>query len=112
VIHGGFNTALDCLEAGVPMVVVPIAFEQPGTSARVRAAGAGVVIPYRNVTRRSVRAGLARILSDASYRRAAEGFASRLSEMNGADHAADRILAACAQGRHPFATAQAYLVPA
>jgi len=99
VIHGGFNTVLDCLAAGIPMVVIPIAFEQPGTAARLHAAGAAVVIPRRRVTRQSLRAALTRVLHIRSFRSAAETFADRVTRMDGAAYAAERILGACLHHR-------------
>ena len=50
VTHGGLNTVLDALAAGVPMVVVPIAFEQGAIAARIERCGAGLVIPPRRLT--------------------------------------------------------------
>ncbi|HEX8555655.1 MAG TPA: glycosyltransferase, partial [Sphingomonas sp.] len=35
ILHGGFNTVLDALAVGVPIVALPIAFEQPGTASRL-----------------------------------------------------------------------------
>jgi UDP:flavonoid glycosyltransferase YjiC (YdhE family) len=103
IIHGGFNTVLDCLAAGVPMVVVPIAFEQPGTAARLHAAGAAVVIPRRRLTRQSLRAALTRVLHDGSFRCVTKTFANRVTSMDGAAYAADRILDACIHHR-PWAS--------
>jgi UDP:flavonoid glycosyltransferase YjiC (YdhE family) len=99
IIHGGFNTVLDCLAAGVPMLVIPIAFEQPGTAARLQAAGAAVVIPRRKLTRQSLRAALTRVLQNGSFRSATESFADRVTGMDGAAYAADRILGACSHHR-------------
>lgn len=95
IVHGGFNTVLDALEAGVPMVVVPIAFEQPGTAARLYAAGTAVVVPYRRLTRRKLRAALKRILEEPSFTTAAKRFADQLAGTDGAREAADQILSAC-----------------
>jgi len=95
IVHGGFNTALDALAAGVPMVVVPIAFEQPGTAARLYAAGAAVVVPRRRLTRGKLRAALARVLGEPSFKTAVGRFAGQLSGMDGAKEAADQILSAC-----------------
>jgi UDP:flavonoid glycosyltransferase YjiC (YdhE family) len=95
IVHGGFNTVLDCLSAGVPMVAVPIAFEQPGTSARLRAAGAAVVVPRRRMTRRSLRNALRKVLNEPSYARAAGGFAEQLRGADGAEMAAAHIVGAC-----------------
>lgn len=35
VIHGGLGTVKECILMGVPMIVVPRAFDQPGNAARV-----------------------------------------------------------------------------
>ena len=39
--HAGLNTVLDALTYGVPIVAVPIAYEQPAIAARVEYCGAG-----------------------------------------------------------------------
>ena len=44
VTHGGLNTVLDAVAAAVPLVVMPIAFEQPATGARVAYREAGIVV--------------------------------------------------------------------
>jgi UDP:flavonoid glycosyltransferase YjiC (YdhE family) len=100
IVHGGFNTALDALVAGVPMVVIPIAFEQPGTAARLHAAGTAVVVPYRRLTRSKLRSALERVLNEPSFTTAAGRFADQLRGRDGASEAADRILSACLPG-HP-----------
>src|SRR5262249_58747608 len=41
ISHGGLNTALESLEWGVPMVVLPVAYDQPGGGARGAWAGGG-----------------------------------------------------------------------
>lgn len=94
VIHGGFNTVLDGLMAGVPMVVAPIAFEQPGTAARLHATGAAIIIPRRKLTRQSLRTALARILQEDSFRDATKAFAEGDTGRDGASYAADRIFRA------------------
>lgn len=101
IVHGGFNTVLDALSAGVPMVAVPIAFEQPGTSARLQAAGAAIVVPRRRLTRSRLRAALVAVLNDPSYAAAARRFAHQLSGREGAADAASRILDACAVAQPP-----------
>lgn len=41
LIHGGYNSTTDAVAAGVPLVVVPIAFDQGAIAARVERAGLG-----------------------------------------------------------------------
>jgi UDP-glucoronosyl and UDP-glucosyl transferase len=42
--HAGANTVLESLSAGVPMIAIPIGFEQPGMAARVAYQGVGEFI--------------------------------------------------------------------
>ncbi|BDA86177.1 oleandomycin glycosyltransferase [Aureimonas sp. SA4125] len=48
--HGGMNTVLDALQAAVPLLVIPIAFDQPGIGARVVHHGVGRMLPRRGLT--------------------------------------------------------------
>lgn len=41
IIHGGYNSTIDAVAAGVPMITVPLAFEQGAIAARVERAGLG-----------------------------------------------------------------------
>lgn len=91
ILHGGFNTTLDALAAGVPIVALPIGFEQPGTAARLKWLGAGEVASPRFVTVRSLAARLTRVLSEPGYRRAAERLSAEMALAGGARGAAARI---------------------
>ncbi len=66
LVHGGMNTTLDALAAGVPMLVVPIAFEQAGIAARVAASGAGLALKPRELGRQLPQA-IRRLASDPSF---------------------------------------------
>lgn len=91
ILHGGFNTVLDALAAGIPMVVVPLAFEQPGTASRVARTGAGQAIMSGRLSRRRLRGALERVLRDGSYRLSAQRIAAEMAQLGGADLAADLI---------------------
>src|SRR5262249_42130029 len=56
ISHGGLNTALESLAQGVPMVVLPVAYGQPGAGARRARGGAA---PCRPGGRRPVDPGRA-----------------------------------------------------
>jgi zeaxanthin glucosyltransferase len=104
LLHGGFNTVLDALAAGVPMAVRPLAFEQPGTAARVAGSGAGIAITGR-AGRRRFRSALAALLGESDYRQAAAKLAAEMAGLGGAALAADLIDAALRTGRTPPANA-------
>ena len=48
--HAGLNTVLDSLTFGVPLLAVPITYEQPAIASRIRWCDVGEVIPYADVT--------------------------------------------------------------
>jgi MGT family glycosyltransferase len=47
ITHGGLNTVMDAIETRTPMLVMPIAFDQPGVAARVSYSGAGLQLHRR-----------------------------------------------------------------
>ncbi|MEB2870401.1 glycosyltransferase [Pseudomonas rhizosphaerae] len=47
VTHGGLNTVMDAIASATPMLVMPIAFDQPGVAARVRHHGLGLQVQRR-----------------------------------------------------------------
>ena len=73
VCHGGSGTTLGSLEAGVPLVVVPLFADQPHNAVRVAAVGAGIVSSLDGIAR-----GVEHILEDAAFRDAAEGVAAEM----------------------------------
>jgi zeaxanthin glucosyltransferase len=91
VTHGGLNTVLDALAAGVPLVVVPLAFEQGAIAARVTRSGTGIVVPRRRFTTQSVAAALRRVLEEPVYRARAEALRDEIDAAGGAARAVDLI---------------------
>ena len=65
ITHAGLNTALDCVAAQVPMVSIPLAFEQPATAARLAHHGLARVVPPRRADPATIRAALVEALSGA-----------------------------------------------
>jgi len=94
VLHGGFNTVLDALAAGVPIVAVPLAFEQPGPAARPAWGGAGRVVPMRGLTQERLARSLAAVIQKPGYRASARRLAAGMRAAGGAAAAAAAISAA------------------
>jgi UDP:flavonoid glycosyltransferase YjiC (YdhE family) len=84
VTHAGLGTVAASLSHGVPMVCTPIARDQPLNAERVAEVGAGETVPAADATPESVRAALAKVLSDARYRQAAKRVAIASAEAGGA----------------------------
>ena len=82
ITHGGLNTVLDALVAGVPMLCLPLAFEQPGIAARVVQAGAGTMLPHRSSPAR-IAAALQHILATPSYRQNARAIGEQRGAAGG-----------------------------
>ncbi len=96
VTHGGLNTALESLAQGVPMVVLPVAYDQPGVGARVEWAGVGRSIPLGRVTVGRLREAIDEVLRDPSCRERAGRVRESIEAADGLNRAADLIEAALA----------------
>ena len=50
ITHAGLNTTLESLAQGVPMVAIPIAYDQPGIAARIAHHGVGEFVELDNLS--------------------------------------------------------------
>jgi MGT family glycosyltransferase len=71
VFHAGSGTMLAALAAGVPMVLLPVAADQPANAERCEAAGVGVAIPADRQDAAAVRDAVGRVMTDDRFRLAA-----------------------------------------
>jgi UDP-glucoronosyl and UDP-glucosyl transferase len=71
VTHGGFNSVKEALAVGVPMVICPIAGDQPYCAKRCEALGVARVIAPSDRTPEAIRAAVHAVLSNPSYRHSA-----------------------------------------
>ena len=99
ITHAGMNSALECLEAGVPMVAVPIAHDQPGVSARIEWTGTGVRIPAQECEPTRLRKAIETVLGQDSFRESARRFRRIIAEADGLRRAAGIIERVAATGR-------------
>jgi len=89
--HGGLNTVLDSLTCGVPLLVMPITYEQPAIAQRVRWVGAGEIIPLSGVSSPLVRARIEKMLGDRIYLTRAKSMAENIRAAGGVKRAGDLI---------------------
>lgn len=87
----GLNTTLDALHAGVPIVGIPVAEDQPGVAARIDRAGVGAIVPAHRLNRRRLREAIERVLREPDYRRAALRYRTAFAAIDGAGAAATAI---------------------
>jgi zeaxanthin glucosyltransferase len=91
ITHAGLNTTLESLAQGMPMVAIPISYDQPGVAARIAYHGVGEVLELGDLTAENLSELIQRVLSDSSYRESAQYFQWIIDETQGLDVAADAI---------------------
>jgi MGT family glycosyltransferase len=98
ISHGGLNTALESAAEGVPMVVLPVTYDQPGVGTRVESSGVGRSIPVGRLTIDRLRDAVRSVLDNPAYRQRAGWLKSSIEAADGLNRAADAIEAALATG--------------
>ena len=91
VTHGGLNTVLDALAAAVPLVVMPIAFEQSAIGARVAYRGAGMTVRADRRAAARIQSAAATILNEPSFAAAARKVAADIRASGEIERAVDLI---------------------
>jgi len=92
ITHAGLNTALESLYHGVPMVAIPITFDQPGVAARIAYSGTGEFIPLQDFTRDRLRGCVEQVLAMGSrYREKARKLQQAIQSSDGVNRAADVV---------------------
>lgn len=91
ITHAGMNTALDAAAAGVPMLAVPLAFDQPGIAARIAAAGLGLSVRPGPLLALRLRRAMLLLLDTPVYRERTTVVALSLAARRGVAGAADAI---------------------
>jgi MGT family glycosyltransferase len=89
--HAGLNTVLDSLAAAVPLIAMPITYEQPAIAARLEASGAGLSIAPARVSAAAIRESIQRIFRNGTFRERAQSAADEIREAGGVKRAASVI---------------------
>jgi zeaxanthin glucosyltransferase len=89
--HAGLNTVLDSLANGVPLVAVPLTYEQPAIARRVLWSGVGEVISFPDLNLARLRKAIARVLSAPAYAEKAREMKTSIERAGGVVKAADLI---------------------
>ncbi|HET6710150.1 glycosyltransferase [Amycolatopsis sp.] len=89
--HAGHNTVCEALWHGLPLVVAPIRDDQPIVAAQVVAAGAGVRLRFGRADAPRIATAVEEVLTEPSYRRAAETVAASFHAAGGSAAAAGHL---------------------
>jgi UDP:flavonoid glycosyltransferase YjiC (YdhE family) len=88
VCHGGFGTVLTALDAGLPLVIIPIAADQPDNARRCADLGVAEVISPEQRAPGAIREAVRTVMRNSLYRRNAERLRA---EMRAAPDLADAV---------------------
>lgn len=91
ITHAGLNTTLESLAQGVPMVAIPIAYDQPGVAARIAHHGVGEFLDLQDLTIERLSALIQKVMKNNSYRDKARRFQKVIAQTRGLEVAADVI---------------------
>lgn len=89
ITHAGLNTVLESLGQGVPMVAIPIGYDQPGTAARIAHHSVGEFLELEDLTVERLQGLIQKVLEDPIYRDKARYFQKVIAQTCGLDAAAD-----------------------
>lgn len=88
VHHGGIGTAAQALRAGIPQVIVPLAFDQPDNAYRLKSLGLAEFVPGMDVSVAKLRRAMQRAIERAQPERL-QAVRSSLLRSDGRSLAAD-----------------------
>lgn len=77
VVHGGYSTVHECIQARVPMLLYPIGIDHPGNSARAAYHGLGILGDREQDTPDVIASYLDRLISDDTFHAAVTEMAAR-----------------------------------
>jgi rhamnosyltransferase subunit B len=83
VHHGGLGTSAQGLKAGVPQLVMPLAYDQADNAVRMRRLGVASLLYSKRFTGKAVAKRLKRLLDDDSVRQTARKLGERFRGVDG-----------------------------
>lgn len=101
VCHGGHNTVSETLSNGIPLVVIPIAYDQSHVAGRVVRTEAGERLNFNRFKAHHLREAVQQILNNPSYREAAQKVGQSFMEAGGASTAANLLEEAITKASKP-----------
>jgi MGT family glycosyltransferase len=102
VTHGGTGTVLTALDHGLPMVLIPIAADQPDNARRCEALGVAQVVSPAERTPEAIRLAVRTVVADAGYRRTAQRLRDEMARLPGPEQVVDWLERLAAE-RRPMA---------
>ncbi|SEB10116.1 glycosyltransferase [Pedobacter hartonius] len=92
VCHGGHNTVCESLTNGIPLVVIPIAYDQSHVASRVVKTGAGIRLNFNRFKAEHLREAVQEVLHDPGFKTAAMSLRSSFAVAGGTAAAAELLV--------------------
>lgn len=89
--QAGLSTTLEALSMGVPLVALPIGYDQPAVAEQIARHGVGAVVALDSLTPEWLAGALRRVLTVPSYRENAQRLRDAIAAADGLNTAADII---------------------
>jgi zeaxanthin glucosyltransferase len=91
ITHAGLNTTLEALAQGVPMLAIPIRYDQPGVAARIAYHGVGEVLELQDLTVARLSKLIQRVRTNQTYHDRARYLQKVIAQTRGLDLASEVI---------------------
>ncbi len=92
VCHGGHNTVCETLLNGIPLIVIPIAYDQSMVASQVARSGSGIRLKFNRFKASHLREALEEILNNEEYKLAAQRVKQSFEEAGGTQIAAGLLV--------------------
>lgn len=91
IYHGGFNTVNESLLNGVPMILLPMAYDQFYIASLVVYSGSGIRLKFKRSKALDIRNALLEVINNTEYKNAALKIGARLKEGGGTNKATNYL---------------------
>lgn len=92
VCHGGHNTVCETLMHGIPLIVVPIAYDQSYVAGRVVATGSGLRLNYKRFKPDHLMQALDQVLTESHFKEAARQLQKSFAKAGGVEKAVQYLV--------------------
>jgi zeaxanthin glucosyltransferase len=91
ISHGGPNTTFEALMEGKPLIVIPLAYDQPAIAKRLAKLQVAEVLPVQRISAHRIQTALIKVLNDPHHQDAAKLMQQKLRLVDGPSYAVDII---------------------
>ena len=89
--HGGLNTTCDTFMNGIPMLIIPMAFDQSHTAQLIQNYGCGIRIKYSRIRVKDIEHAVGELLYNPTYKKTAKEIQQSFIEAGGNKRAAELL---------------------